>query len=65
MSGNEKLLELQEAIAQYKKRKESLPELMKDVFLTGAVKVVRDLIDECGATQEVDEILIDLEKELI
>lgn len=64
MKKNKKLMELKEAISDYQERRGLFTELMKDVFLTGAVKVASDLIDECGAIHEIDEILNELEKEM-
>lgn len=63
MKKNKKLIELKEAISDYQERRGLFTELMKDVFLTGAVKVASDLIGECGAIHEVDEILSELERE--
>ena len=62
--GSQKLIELQEAIAQYKERKEYFTDQMKYVFIAGATKITNDLIDECGAIREIDEILNELEKEM-
>lgn len=58
------LAELKEAINQYQERKDHFTDLMKYVFFAGAIRIVSNLIEACGSTPEIGDILNVLEEEI-